>query len=71
MKTFLLVIVLTATHVPDVEQHVAIITPDESTCIAMRDAYVYSTMMNLTDDEHVVLNVEQVTCEEHIDEQAT
>ena len=40
MKTFLLVIVLTLSE--GVEQHVAIIMPDEATCEALRDAYVYA-----------------------------
>lgn len=40
MKTFLLVIVLTLSE--GVEQHVAIIMPDEETCEALREAYVYA-----------------------------
>ena len=68
MKTFLLVIVLTAGDAPNVEQHVAVFMPDRETCERLADADVYAALMTLEDDgERNQLTVEQVTCEEHID----
>ena len=49
MKTWLLIIVLTLA--PNVEQHVAIIMPDEETCEAMRESYVYA--VNIVEGEYL------------------
>lgn len=68
MKTFLLVIVLSSPNVERLEQHVAIIMPDEATCETVSNAYVHAAMVT-EDDERQLLIVEQVTCEEHVDEE--
>lgn len=49
MKTWLLIIVLTIAI--DVEQHVAIIVPDEETCEAMREMFVYA--VNIVEGEYL------------------
>jgi hypothetical protein len=71
MKTFLLVIVLTLA--PGVEQHVAIIMPDEETCEALRYAYVYAVDIRkefpLVDEDgqpyiRTPIDVDEVHCEQ-------
>jgi hypothetical protein len=80
MKTFLLVIILTLSE--GVEQHVAIVMPDEETCEALRDAYVYAVDIHsdvpevidgyadpFTDpDVRTPINVEEVRCESSTDD---
>ena len=80
MKTFLLVIVLTLAE--GVDQHVAIVMPDEETCEALRDAYVYAVNIDIdvpkvidgfadpfTDpDVRTPITVEEVRCESAIDD---
>lgn len=80
MKTFLLVIVLTLA--PGVEQHVAIIMPDEETCEALREAHVYAVDIRIDvpevingfadpftePDIRTPINVEEVRCESATDD---
>lgn len=63
METFLLVIVL---MLGDVEQHVAIIIPDEDTCYELRDAFIYAvqyTGVGQKNEQVVPMTVADVRCE--------
>jgi hypothetical protein len=68
MKTWLLIIVLLAPS--NVEQHVAIIVPDEETCEAIREMFVYSVLIDPGEEEdiRIPLTVDEVRCKEVIDD---
>jgi len=69
MNTFLLVIILS---IPGIEQHIAIVMPDEETCHLIRGSFIYATLITkgetVEDDERMLIHVDEVRCEEGDDE---